>query len=60
MHHRGADQAVSPGGTSRPNASVYQSLEDRDGMVAAGMGDGVTEGFEPLHELLAKMPVAVS
>jgi len=39
---------------------VHQSLEDRDGMVAAGMGDGVTEGFERLQELLAKMPVGVS
>jgi hypothetical protein len=56
----GADQAVSPGRSSRPNTSVYQSLKDREGMVAAGMGDGVTGGFERLHELLAKMPVAVS
>jgi len=39
--------------------SVYQSLEDRDGMVAAGMGDGVTEGFDRLDELLAKTPLPV-
>ena len=39
--------------------SVYQSLEDRDGMVAAGMGDGVTGGFDRLDELLAKTPLPV-
>ncbi len=39
--------------------SVYQSLEDRDGMVGAGMGDGVSEGFERLDELLATMPMPV-
>jgi uncharacterized protein YndB with AHSA1/START domain len=47
------------GGRTRARLhSVYQSLEDRDGMVQAGMGDGVTEGFERLDELLAKTPVA--
>jgi uncharacterized protein YndB with AHSA1/START domain len=34
--------------------AVYQSIADRDAMVASGMGDGVTEGFERLDELLAK------
>ncbi len=33
--------------------AVYQSLEDRDGMVAAGMARGMTEGYEQLDELLA-------
>ena len=48
------------GGRTRAQIhSVYQSLEDRDGMVQAGMGDGVTEGFERLDELLAKMPLPV-
>lgn len=32
--------------------SVYQSQEDRDGMVASGMERGMTEGFERLDELL--------
>jgi uncharacterized protein YndB with AHSA1/START domain len=32
--------------------SVFQSLEDRDGMVASGMAMGVTQGFEQLDELL--------
>jgi len=48
------------GGRTRASIhSVYQSLEDRDGMVQAGMGDGVNEGFERLDELLAKMPLPV-
>ncbi len=48
------------GGRTRAHIhSVFQSLEDRDGMVQAGMGDGVTEGFERLDELLAKMPMPV-
>jgi len=48
------------GGRTRASIhSVYQFLEDRDGMVQAGMGDGVNEGFERLDELLAKMPLPV-
>jgi uncharacterized protein YndB with AHSA1/START domain len=48
------------GGRTRAQIhSVYQSLEDRDGMVQAGMGDGVSEGFERLDELLATMPMPV-
>jgi len=48
------------GGRTRASIhSVYQSLQDRDGMVQAGMGDGVSEGFERLDELLAKMPLPV-
>jgi uncharacterized protein YndB with AHSA1/START domain len=48
------------GGRTRAHIhSVYQSLEDRDGMVQAGMGDGVNEGFERLDELLATMPMPV-
>jgi uncharacterized protein YndB with AHSA1/START domain len=34
--------------------SVFQSVEDRDGMVQSGMETGVREGFERLDELLAK------
>jgi uncharacterized protein YndB with AHSA1/START domain len=48
------------GGRTRSHIhSVFQSLEDRDGMVQAGMGDGVTEGYERLDELLATMPLPV-
>jgi uncharacterized protein YndB with AHSA1/START domain len=35
--------------------SVYQSVEDRDGMVAADMESGVIDGFERLDEILANM-----
>ena len=32
--------------------SVFQSVEDRDGMVAAGMETGMNEGMDQLDELL--------
>ena len=35
--------------------SVFQSVEDRDAMVAAGMATGVTEGMERLEALLEKL-----
>jgi uncharacterized protein YndB with AHSA1/START domain len=34
--------------------AVYQSVEDRDAMVASGMERGMSEGFEQLDELLVK------
>ena len=37
--------------------SVYQSVEDRDGMVQAGMAEGVDDGFDRLEELLERMAV---
>lgn len=35
--------------------SVFQSVEDRDGMVQAGMEKGVREGYERLDEILKGM-----
>ena len=35
--------------------SVYQSVEDRDGMIQSGMEQGVNEGYERLDDLLARM-----
>jgi uncharacterized protein YndB with AHSA1/START domain len=35
--------------------SVFQSVEDRDGMVQSGMEQGVNEGMERLDELLARL-----
>lgn len=32
--------------------SVYQSVEDRDGMIQAGMERGMNEGYERLDEIL--------
>ncbi len=45
-----------PGNRSRIVVqSVFQSVEDRDGMVAAGMSGGVIEGYSRLDELLATL-----
>jgi uncharacterized protein YndB with AHSA1/START domain len=45
-----------PGGRTRVTTqSVYQSVEDRDGMVAAGMESGVVDGYDRLDNVLAKM-----
>jgi uncharacterized protein YndB with AHSA1/START domain len=45
-----------PGGRTRlTTQSVFQSIEDRDGMVQAGMESGVVDGFERLDELLEKI-----
>jgi uncharacterized protein YndB with AHSA1/START domain len=35
--------------------SVYQSVEDRDGMIQAGMETGLNQGYEKLDEVLAKI-----
>lgn len=50
---------IGDGRTRAHIHSVFQSLEDRDGMVGAGMGDGVSEGFERMDELVATMPMPV-
>ena len=45
-----------PGGRTRVTTqSVFQSVADRDGMVAAGMESGVVDGHERLDEILEKM-----
>lgn len=45
-----------PGGRTRViTQSVYQSVEDRDGMVAAGMESGVVQGYEQLDEILEEL-----
>ena len=45
-----------PGGRTRVTIqSVYQSVEDRDGMIESGMEQGVNEGYERLDELLEKL-----
>ena len=37
------------------STSVFQSVEARDAMLAAGMGGGVIEGHERLDELIAQL-----
>jgi uncharacterized protein YndB with AHSA1/START domain len=45
-----------PGGRTRVTTqSVYQSVQDRDGMIAAGMESGVVDGFERLDEILEEL-----
>ena len=42
-----------PGGRTRlTSRSLFPSAEALEGMIAEGMGDGVTEGYEKLDELL--------
>ncbi len=45
-----------PGGRTRVTSqSVFQSVEDRDGMIQSGMERGVNEGYERLDALLKKI-----
>ena len=45
-----------PGGRTRMRAqSVFQSVQDRDGMVQSGMEGGAEESYEQLDEILEKM-----
>ncbi|MQA07683.1 MAG: ATPase [Pseudonocardiaceae bacterium] len=43
------------GKTKYTGLSVYQSVEDRDGMAASGMQDGARESLELLAELVAEL-----
>ena len=45
-----------PNGRSRlVHQSVFQSVADRDGMIASGMERGVNEGYEKLDAILAEV-----
>jgi uncharacterized protein YndB with AHSA1/START domain len=43
------------GGTTVRTNSVFQSVEARDAMFQSGMADGMSEGYERLDELVAKL-----
>jgi uncharacterized protein YndB with AHSA1/START domain len=43
------------GGTRYVGVAVYQSVEDRDGMAAAGMQEGASETLDRLAELVASL-----
>ncbi|WP_306371445.1 SRPBCC family protein [Nocardiopsis sp. CC223A] len=43
------------GRTLYTNVSVYQSVEDRDGMVASGMETGLSQSLDALDGLLRKL-----
>lgn len=38
------------------SVSVFQSVEDRDGMVQSGMEEGASEGYDRLAELIQSLP----
>lgn len=45
-----------PGGRCKVLAqSIFQTVEDRDGMIQSGMEDGMNQGFEKLDQLLETM-----
>ncbi len=45
-----------PGGRTRITSQlVFQSVEDRDGMVQSGMESGVVEGYERMDEILERL-----
>jgi len=48
-------EALPDGRTRVTTQSVYQSVQDRDGMVASGMESGVVDGFERLDKILEDM-----
>jgi uncharacterized protein YndB with AHSA1/START domain len=48
-------EALPEGRTRVTTQSVYQSVQDRDGMVAAGMESGVVDGHERLDEILEEL-----
>ena len=43
------------GKTKVTNNTVFQSIEDRDGMVETGMKDGVVESYNRFVELLKEL-----
>ena len=43
------------GSTTVRTNSLFQSVEARDAMVASGMGDGMSQGYQRLDELVAKL-----
>ena len=47
------------GRTTARTHSVYQSVADRDAMIASGMEDGMNDGFDRLDELLARLATPV-
>ncbi len=48
-------EALPGGRTKLTSQSVFQTVEDRDGMLQSGMERGVDDSYERLDELLKKM-----
>lgn len=47
-------EELPDGRTRMTILAVYQSVEDRDGMIASGMEDGMNQGLDRLDEILAE------
>jgi uncharacterized protein YndB with AHSA1/START domain len=47
-------EELPDGRTRLIHQSVFQSVQDRDGMIASGMERGVNDGYEKLDDLLAQ------
>lgn len=48
------------GRTKLVHQSIFRSVEDRDGMISAGMERGVNDGYEKLDSLFAEGKVAAA
>ncbi|MGZ7096547.1 MAG: SRPBCC domain-containing protein, partial [Methanobacterium sp.] len=48
-------EALPGNRTKIVDQSVFQSVEDRDGMMQSGMEEGVNDSYERLDELLEKI-----
>lgn len=48
-------EALSDNRTKLTSQSVFQTVEDRDGMMQSGMEEGVNDSYERLDELLEKI-----
>lgn len=48
-------EELSGNRTKLTSQSVFQSVEDRDGMLQSGMEEGVNDSYDRLDELLEKM-----
>jgi uncharacterized protein YndB with AHSA1/START domain len=48
-------EALPGGRTKLTSQSVFQTVEDRDGMLQSGMETGVNDSYDRLDELLEKM-----
>jgi uncharacterized protein YndB with AHSA1/START domain len=46
-------EELPDGRTRLVHQSVFQSVEDRDGMIASGMERGVNDGYDKLDDILA-------
>jgi uncharacterized protein YndB with AHSA1/START domain len=56
--HVSLDTAIfeeTDGKTKYVGVSVFQSVEDRDGMVRSGMEEGASEGYDRLAELIQSL-----